>query len=203
MAYCLDFQNHWANTPDALDLARHFVAQAIEKSPNDPYAHYVAAVISIWKRDLEGAKAEAEKALTLNSNYALAYGTRGLIEVYLGHPLAAIPDLERAMRLDPAFTQQYMHFLGSAYLVAGQYEAAATAFRERIRLVPKTDLSRALLACALGHLGESAEARRAWDELRNTNSKYSFEEHLARLPFKNQADAESIRDGLARAGLPE
>ncbi|TMJ34962.1 MAG: guanylyl cyclase [Alphaproteobacteria bacterium] len=62
MAYCLDFQNHWANTPDALDLARHFVAQAIEKSPNDPYAHYVAAVISIWKRDLEGAKAEAEKA---------------------------------------------------------------------------------------------------------------------------------------------
>ena len=83
---------------------------------------------------------------------------------YSGEPLAAIPFLERAMRLDPAFTQQYVHFLGSAYLVAGKYEAAAASFRERIRLVPDTDLSRALLACALGHLGDIDEAQRIWSE---------------------------------------
>ena len=33
-------------------------------------------------------------------------------------------------------------------------KTAATLFRERIRLSPKTDLSRAFLAVALGHLGE-------------------------------------------------
>ena len=107
------------------------------------------------------------------------------------------------MRLDPGFTHQYAHFLGSAYLVAGQYDAAAAAFRERIRLMPKTDLSRAFLASALGHLGESAEARRVWHELKDVNPRYSFEEHLARLPFQNQADAEKIRQGLAKAGLPD
>jgi adenylate cyclase len=126
-----------------------------------------------------------------------------VIEVYLGNPLAAIPYIERAMRLDPAFTHQYLHFLGSAYLVAGQYDAAATALRERIRLTPKTDLSRAFLASALGHLGESAEARRVWHELRDINPRYSFEEHLARLPFQNQADGERIREGLAKAQLPD
>jgi adenylate cyclase len=202
-AYCQDFQNHWADTPDALGLAAHFAAQAIEKGPNEPYVHCVAAIITLWQRDLVAAKAAAEKALALNPNYALAYGTSGVIEVYLGNPLAAIPYIERAMRLDPAFTHQYLHFLGSAYLVAGQYDAAATALRERIRLTPKTDLSRAFLASALGHLGESAEARRVWHELRDINPRYSFEEHLARLPFQNQADGERIREGLAKAQLPD
>ncbi len=184
MAYCLDFQNHWANTPDALDLAAHFTAQAIEKGPNEPYGHYAAAVVTMWKRDLEGAKAAAEKALLLNPNYSLAFGTLGLTKVYLGRPLEAVPDLERAMRLDPVFTQQYMHFLGSAYLVAGQYEAAAAAFRERIRMAPKTDLSRALLAAALGQLGEAVEAQRVWQELKDLNPKYSFDDHLLGFHFR-------------------
>jgi adenylate cyclase len=105
------------------------------------------------------------------------------------------------MRLDPVFTQQYVHFLGSAYLVAGQYEAAAAAFRERIRLAPKTDLSRALLAAALGHIGEIVEAQRVWQELKEVNPKYSFDDHFARLPFQDKADGEKIREGLARAGL--
>ncbi|MGA7000464.1 MAG: hypothetical protein WBZ28_00825, partial [Pseudolabrys sp.] len=68
-------------------------------------------------------KRETEIALALNPNYALAGNTRGNAEAYSGHPLAAIPYFERAMRLDPAFTQQYIHFLASAYLVAGQYKA--------------------------------------------------------------------------------
>ena len=59
------------------------------------------------------------------------------------------------MRLDPVFTQQYLHFLGPAYLVAGQYAIAAAAFRERIRLAPKTDLSRAF---SLQHSATSARS---------------------------------------------
>ena len=199
MAYCLDFQNGWANTPDALDLAAHFASQAIEKGPSEPYAHYVAAVVTFWQRDLLRARAETDKALALNPNYALAYGTRGLIEIYLGRPLTAIPMIQRAIVLDPVFTQQYIHFLGSAYLVAGQFELAATAFRDRIRLAPKTDLSRAFLVSTLGHLGDFAEARRVWQELKEVNPRYSFEEHMARLPFQNQADAARIREGLAKA----
>ncbi len=73
--------------------------------------------------------------------------------------------------------------------------------RERIRLAPGIDLSRGLLVSALGHLGETDEARRVWAELKQLNPRYSFAEHLARLPFSNPADAETIRNGLAKAGL--
>ena len=158
----------------------------------------MAAVVAIWKRNLDRAKQEIETVLTLSPNYAPAYGTRGLVEFYSGEPLAAIPFLERAMHLDPAFAQQYMHFLGLAYLVAGKYAAAAASFRERIRLVPDTDLSRALLASALGHLGDIDEAQRIWTELKQVNPHYSFAEHLSRLPFSHPADADRVKDGLAK-----
>jgi adenylate cyclase len=110
---------------------------------------------------------------------------------------------ERCIRLDPSFAHQTLHFLGTAYLVARKYEMAAATFRERIRLSPKTDLSRGLLVSALGHLGEVAEAQRVWSEVRQINPKYSFAEHLARLPFTDPGDAERIRDGFAKAGLVE
>ncbi len=202
LAYCNDFQNRWSDTPDPLGLAAYFAAQGTEKGPNEPYAHYVSAVVTMWQRDLDGAKAAVEKTLALNPNFAPAYGVRGLTLVYLGYPQAAIADLEHSMRLDPVFTHQYMHFLGTAYLVAGRYPEAVAAFRERIRLVPNTDLSRALLACALGHLGEADEARRVWRELMEVNPKYSLDQHLGRLPFRDPAGAEAIRAGLAAAGLP-
>lgn len=202
MAYNFDFQNRLTDTPDPMDHAARFAALAIEKGPSVPYAHFVAAVVAIWTRNLDQAKQETERTLALSPNYAPAYGTRGLAEIYSGNPLAAIPFIERAMRLDPAFTHQYMHFLGSAYLVAGDYESAAAAFRERIRLVPNTDLSRALLACTLGHLGEADEAKRIWTELQQVNPRYSFAEHLSRLPFSDLANANKINDGLAKARLP-
>jgi adenylate cyclase len=202
MAHALDFQNHWTGDPRALDLATTFVTKAIERGPSEPYVHYAASVVYIWRRDLTRARAEADIALSLSPNHTLGLGTRGLVEIYLGHPLDGIPFIEKAIRLEPTFTQQYVHFLGSAYLVAGQFEKAAAAFRERICLAPNTDLSRALLASALGHLGEHEEARRVWQELKAVNPSYSFEEHLARLPFQNPADGERIREGLRLSNLP-
>jgi adenylate cyclase len=35
------------------------------------------------------------------------------------------------------------------------------------------------------------------------NPRYSLAEHLGRLPFQNQADIERIREGLAKAELPD
>jgi adenylate cyclase len=128
-------------------------------------------------------------------------GALGFGKIYGGEPLTAVPHIEQAIRLDPLFKQQYLHFLGSAYLVAGEFEGAAAQFKERVRLNPKTDLSRAFLAVALGHLGEVEEARRVWRELIEINPKYSFAAHVARLPFRNHADAQRLAEGLSKAGI--
>jgi adenylate cyclase len=149
MAYNLDYQNRWSNNPDtSLRLAKQNAELAIEKNPNEPFARLVAAWAAIFE-DLDRAKSEADKTLALNPNSSGAYVVLGHIETLSGRPLEAIPAIERAMRLDPAFRAQHLHFLGMAYLLAGKHETAAALLKERFNLTPGTDFGRVLLASAL------------------------------------------------------
>ena len=200
--HAIDYQNQWSEHQDrSVAEALHLADRAIAMNANEPLAHYAASVASVLARDLERARTEAEAALALNPNFALAYDSRGVVCLLSGDPLEAIPHFERAMRLDPAYSHQLLHFLGTAYLIAGKYATAAAYFRERIVLVPESDFSRAYLAAALGHMGEVDEARLVWCELKKIKPTYSFEEHVGRWPFKVRADVERIRQGLAKADL--
>jgi adenylate cyclase len=201
-AYMFDYQNRWSDDPDgSLPLAKRYAEEAIEKNPKEPLARAVAAVTATFNGDLDRAQSQIGLALSLNPNLAMAYNIAGSIRMYAGQPLEAIPVIERAMRLDPAANTQYLHFLGMANLLAGKYETAVALFKQRIALVPGTDFSRSALASALGHLGEIDEAHRVWRELKEINPKYSFSEHLSRLPFKREEDARRLADGLQKAGL--
>ena len=204
MAYILDYQNRWSGSPEAsIEEAERFANEAISREDKDPFAHYVAAIIAMWRKDYERWANEADRALSLNPNHSLALGARGIVYISVGEPAKAIPYLERAMRVDPAFRHQHIHFLGVAQFVAGDYEAAVQLFRERISIHPTTDLSRAFLASALGHLNQLDEARRIWDELKDINPDYSHVKHIGRLPFKDLADAAKFIDGLRKAGVAE
>lgn len=201
MIYSVDLVNRWTGAPDPQAQAMRYAKLALEKDPNEPVAMIAAAIVKIYVKDLDAAKSYAEKAIALNPSSASGYGTLGHVITYMGDPLAGVPYLERAMRLDPHFAQQYKHFLGLAYLLAGNYPMAAETFRKRIELAPRTDLSRAFLASALGHLGEVEGARKIWAELMDLNPSYSFAAHMDRLPM-TPADAQRIGDGLRAAGLP-
>jgi adenylate cyclase len=203
MAYMLDYQNHWSETPDkSLGQAERFISESIAKDEKDPFAHYVAALIYLWQKDYGRWTDEADKAIALNPNYALALNARGTVHLYSGEPAKAIPYYEQAIRLDPA-QSQHRHFLGAAYFVAGKYETATAVFKERIAMTPTTDLSRAFLASALGHLGRLDEARQIWCELMEINPRYSYVDHFGRLPFRDSADADKLTEGLRKAGLAE
>ena len=99
-------------------------------------AHAVAAVAATFSRNLERAQSEIDTALSLNPNLAMAYNIKGGIRIYLGRPEEAIPLIERAMRLDPATNQQFLHFLGMANLLAGRYETAAARCASAFGLCP-------------------------------------------------------------------
>jgi len=201
--YIRDFQNKWSGRSDSKERAAHYSSLGLEKGPGLPYAHYTEALVKFWDGDLEGATGEIEAALALNPNFALAIGMRGLGKVFSGTPIEAIPDLQQTLRLDPVMGHQYWHMIGMAYLIGGSYEKAIEAFGERISRSPNTDLSRGLMVSALGHLGRTEEARQVWADLKRINPEYSFEEHVGRLPFRNSADAERIREGLRKAGIAE
>ena len=202
-AYVFDYQNDWtADRGRALALGRRNAELAVEKDANEPLARISLFLAALFEKDLDRASEEAEMTVTLNPNFALGYNSLGTIRIYSGEPMTAVPLIEQAMRLDPAWTKQYLHFLGVAYLVAGKYETAAAMFRQRVIQSPETDFSRAGLASALGHLGELEEARRVWGELMEINPKYAFSGHFGRQPFRRAEDLERIAQGLRMAGLP-
>jgi adenylate cyclase len=202
-AYVFDFMNGWTSgRAAALALGRRNACLAVEKDPREPMARVARFLAALFEKDLDTAEQHAKKTLELDPNSALGYNSLGSVRIYAGEPMAAVPLVEQAIRLDPAWTKQYLHFLGVAYLVAGKFETAAAMFRQRISLSPETDFSRAGLASALGHLGESEEARRIWGELMRINPQYTFSDHFGRQPFRRAEDLERIAEGLRLAGLP-
>lgn len=197
-----DYQNRWsAQSEQALDLAKEYASLAVQKDPNEPFARLIVSFTATFEKDFGEAIRQAEAALALNPNMPEAYAHLANIKTFLGEPREAIPLLELATRLDPAYSQQYLHLLGVAHLLIGNFETAAAVLRQRIVLVPETDFSRAMLASALGHLGDVDEARRVWQELKTINPKYSFRDHLSRQPFASAADVERIADGLRKAEI--
>src|SRR5690606_10954473 len=107
-ALLLDYQNRWTGTPDkSLRDADRLVRIAVTMDDGNAFAHYVAALSAMFHRDYERSEREASRALSINPNYAPAQNIAGIVHIYSGTPLKAVPYIERAMRLDPAFRQQY------------------------------------------------------------------------------------------------
>jgi adenylate cyclase len=202
LIYNMENQNQWVGMPDALRLSMELATKAVALEPDDAFARLALSINALFAGDVAEARRQAQVALDLNPNFASAYGALGNAEIFSGDPLAGMPYFDIAMRLDPAYKAQTMHFVGLGQLLAKQYAQAADTFRERIRLVPGTDMSRSYYAATLGHLGRVDEARAVWAELMAIKPGYSLDAHLGRLPWHSPADEASIREGLAKAGLP-
>ncbi len=204
ICHWLDFHNHWSgDAPEVVAAKAQALAdRAIELDPADPLANHAIAVAARWRGDYDLAASAIDKTLARNADYALGLFTRSEIALAAGRHQDAIADLEHAMRIDPAWTHQYLQNIGMAHLLLGHFETAALVFRERLLLAKDTDIGRAWLASALGHLGELDEARQTWADLMAINPAFAIEPRLARQRFANPADVDRVMAGLAKAGLP-
>lgn len=202
-AYTREFQNKWLGIPNSLEHSQRFLDTALQKNPNMPYAHCLDGINKFWRGALDASNAAIDRALALNPNYALALGMRGINAVNSLAPLDGIADLERAMQLEPRAGHLYLHFMGMAYLLAGDFETAVLRFKERIAASPSTDLSRGLMISALGHLGRVEEAKDVGRALKDINPEYSFQEHVGRLPLQDPAAFNMLWEGYRKAGVAD
>jgi TolB-like protein len=199
ITHLTDFSNDWGTNQASLDLARASADAAIAASPETGSGHAIRSVVAAFDFDPDLQDRESAYALALDPNQVFH---RASYLVDRGEPEKAIPLFERAIRINPATTALGMHYLARAYLHAERYETAAAIFRARIALVPNTDMSRALLCVALGHLGEVEEAQRVWAELMAINPRYSLEQRIRRSWNGDPRSDELKREGFRKAGLP-
>lgn len=197
-----DYLNRWTADPDkSLPEARRMAERAVQLAPKSAEAHLAASLAAMIAKDFADSDRELDIAESLNPNHPSVFDRRGGQHMRMGNPLAAIRFFERAMRLEPSGTIHYLHMLGSAYFQLERFETAAALMRERILLVPDTDMSRSFLISALGHMGRYDEARQVHSELMRINPKYDLAAFLSRSPLMAEGYTERTLEGWRVAGL--
>jgi adenylate cyclase len=111
--------------PESLDRGVELAEKAVAANESSPEAHEQLGFMYFIHNQLEAAKAEVERALVLDPEYARAYVRLAEIQVSLGQPEAAIPLVEKAMLMEPlVFPWWYQYVLGVAYHHLGQLDRA-------------------------------------------------------------------------------
>lgn len=200
----LDFHNGWScEAPEVVAARANTLAnRAIEIDPEEPFAHVAVASAALFRGDYDLAVRAGRKALSLSPDSGYCLYSLAVMFCTVGHPEEAVPLLERAIRLDPGFSQQYLQFLGQAHFLLRNFETAALMFRERVRLYNETDIGRGWLAAALGYLGEVTEARAVWADLMAIKPDFRMAQRLARFVYQRSEDPALVLEGLIKAGLP-
>ena len=163
----------------------------------------MAAIISAFMvGDSESEIEMADRAVALNPNSFIAWGTRGHVYRISGVPEEAVRSFERAMRLSPVDPQLHTTLvgIGLAFIELGRFDEAIVAGKKAQRLNPAFQSSYRCLASAFAHLGRDADAREAAARVLETDPVFTIFTWIAR---GGQSNARLLIEGLRKAGLPE
>jgi adenylate cyclase len=154
---------------------------------------------------LEFAENVIDQALSLNPNLADAWRVRGLINIWLGRPDAAVDQLEAARRLSPIGPDLFSIYTasGQAYLYSGHPEAALAWLGKALVLQPYWVGALRSSIVAYVALGRLEDARNAAGELLKIGPELTVS-HMARmLPFRRQNDIDLNLAAYRAVGFPE
>ena len=144
------------------DLARveQLLGEVLERDPNRPLAHAVKGHQRKNQSRIPEAQAKLEAAIALDRNDAWAVRTFGQTLMLSGRPEAAIPYLEKAIRLNPRehSVGNAYGLLGRAHLFLGHTNQAIAFLRSARTELPRNWSHHGFLAGALGLKGDIDEA---------------------------------------------
>jgi len=184
---------------EAVRLSR--LALSIDDS--DPDTLVRAGVISAYMvGDSESEIEMADRAVALNPNSNIAWGTRGWVYRAAGLPEEAVQSFQRAIRISPVDPALLLPVtgIGLAFIELGRFDEAIVAGKKALRQNPSFPVAYRCLASAFAHLGRDAEAREAAARLLEVDPKFTISAWIAR---GGQSNSKLQIEGLRKAGLPE
>jgi adenylate cyclase len=185
--------------------AEKLARRAVALNEHDAEARSSLAFTLLMRGDHEGALAEAEHALGLSPNLAVAHGEKGAALIFSGGPREGLNALQTCIRLDPydALLRVRLLYKSIGLYFFGDYEAAAGAAKAAIRSYPDFPNIYRWLAAALGQMGRTLEAKEALEKA-IAIAPASFDMHVRnRVPWMRPEDHAHMLEGLRKAGMPE
>ena len=202
----------WSPSPPQ-DQARaeQLLLVAIEQDSNLAKAHLAMGMLRRSQGALTEAQIELERAFALDRNNDLAACQLGLMLAFRGQPEAAIPYLEKAIRLSPHGPNLgvVLAALGACHLLLGHVDQAADLLRRGRAANPLYWYIHFWLAGTLGLKGDLDEARAALTKaielepgvssLARYRTQHPWEIDPAYLALRTK----TLDVGLRRAGFPD
>jgi adenylate cyclase len=187
---------------EAIDAAEGLARQAVALDAADAEARACLGRVLLTRGNYEGARAEAERALSISPNLAAAHGLLGSTLIFSGRPREGLAVLERGIRLDPRDPRSGVSVnqvvLGLYF--CRDYEGCIAAARRVIHAYPDHPLVYRWLAAALGQAGRLDEAKEALTKA-VAIAPGSFDLYVRRrVPWHRPEDHAHTLEGLRKAG---
>ena len=195
------------------DAARadQVLGEALERETNHSMAYFAMGVLRRVQNRLADSQIELETAIALDRNNARAFQQLGLTLMWLGQPEAAIPQIERAIRLNPHDPNiaSYYWALGSSNLIAGRVDDALNLLNKARAANSRLFFIHLWLAAPLALRGDLAEARTALAEsMKLKPDVNSLLQWRAESPWYTNIQFMALAEktlyaGLRQAGFPD
>jgi adenylate cyclase len=163
----VNFAAAWSGSMQQ-DLARAepLLREALYRDATRSEAHANMGLLRRFQSRLAESRAEYETAIALDRNDAGAFRNLGLTLMYLGQPEAAIPQIEKGIRLSPSdFNIAIAYWgLGLCHLLLDHVDEGIDLLRKARSANPQFYYIHFALAAAFGLKGDLDEARAALAE---------------------------------------
>jgi len=178
--------------------------RATRLDDRNEYAQWALGLSCFGLQRHEEAITALERAVELNPNCSLAYGSLGTALGLVGRVDEAIANQEIAIRSNPRDPSIFFRFSGmaQAHYLAGRYDTAVEWASKAVHIMPQWYLGQFLLVGSLMRAGREADAKAA---VRNCYVALpdASVSHLDRMPWKDAAELEQLRACLRKAGMKD
>ena len=193
----------WVDAPAGMANAREMAQRAIQRDPEDPWAHLVAGYAHMVSRQFEPAVAELSEAIDLNPSFAFAHMYLGLAYGYGGMPEDGLHHLAIADRLSPRdFTQAgTLSTAGLCHFIAGRYGDGAEHEQRAVELRPHFVTAWRTYAASAGMAGDRDAAAYALSQAQRLQPSLSVDWVEKYHGIVRPEDRARYIQGLQIAGL--
>jgi TolB-like protein/class 3 adenylate cyclase/Flp pilus assembly protein TadD len=195
----LDWRYDWSDEPDiVLDTALELALKATEIDDTDARGFGELGFVHLYRKEHDAAISAYKRAVLLNPNDADLISDMADALAHSGESDEAIVLLEKAMRLNPFYPDQYLWHLGGAYYNLQRYDEAIRTLQS----MQNPTEGRRLLAASYAQLGRLEEARGHAQKVLEAHPKFRVDRWASVQPDRYPAGLAHFIEGLRKAGLP-
>ena len=183
------------------DRALELANKAATLDPGSHQIQWSLGYVHLYRKEFEEALVAAERAVSFSPSYADGYALLALVKNNLGQAEDVIPLIEKAKRLNPHYTWDYIYQLGRAYYALGEYEKAVSHLVQAIERNESAGYPRLFLAASYVNLGLIDEAEWEITQMQMAHPEYTYPHLRKTVPIGNKQLFDRFFSDLRKAGL--